>query len=70
MAPTNPMNGPNSGTAAETPPIIKIIPARSKICELLWRSFEMFGRNLRHKISIGTKNCKPNVNRMAIAIKI
>lgn len=35
MAPTKPMNGPNSGTAAETPPIIKIIPARSKICELL-----------------------------------
>lgn len=53
-APTKPMNGSNFGTAAATPPIIKMSPARNNICEMLWFSFGILGRNLRHKMSQGT----------------
>lgn len=52
--PTNPMNGSNSGTAAATPPMIKIMPARNKIWDMLCLSFGMLGPRLRHKMSIGT----------------
>lgn len=69
MAPTKLMNGSNLGTAAATAPIIKMQPARRAICERLCFSFDMRGDNLRHSMSIGTKNCKPNVNWIAMAIK-
>lgn len=53
-APTNPMNGSNFGTAAATAPIIKITPARNRICEILCLFFGMLGPILRHKMFMGT----------------
>lgn len=53
-APTKPINGSSLGTAAATPPIIKMIPARKRICEILCLSFGILGSNFFHKISIGT----------------
>lgn len=69
-APTNPMNASNLGTAAANPPKINTITPRIKICAMLWWFFCILGETFRHKISIGIKNWRPNVHKMATPMRI
>lgn len=68
-APTNPMNASNFGTAAAVAPKIKTTPARNRYCAKLCLSFGILTAILRHKMSIGTKNWRPNEHKMTKLIK-
>lgn len=53
-APTNPMNGSRSGTAAANAPRIKTNAARMTICVILWRSLRTLCWIFLQKMSDGT----------------